>query len=129
MVTLARLEKEKKAILATQPAKKANKVSATIGRIKSIILPALGDRGVANVTEDDLERFRQSHTVNGRKPKQGTISHLNSRMEGNTARCRQARLMCPRVTRSGRSFPRKALPKATVARPSPSKKCERSAPT
>ncbi len=78
MVTLARLEGEKKAILATQPAKKANKVSATIGRIKSIILPALGDRGVANVTEDDLERFRQSHKVNGRKPKQGTISHLNS---------------------------------------------------
>jgi integrase len=78
LVTLARLEAEKKAILGTQPAKKANKVSATIGRIKSIILPALGDRGVANVTEDDLERFRQSHTVNGRRPKQGTISHLNS---------------------------------------------------
>jgi integrase len=78
VVTLARLETEKRAILATQPVKKANKVSTTIGRIKSIILPTLGDRGVANVTEDDLERFRQGHTVNGRKPKQGTISHLNS---------------------------------------------------
>ena len=78
LVTLARLEAEKKAILATQPAKKANKVIATIGRIKSIILPALGERGIANITDDDLERFRQGHTVNGRKPKQGTISHLNS---------------------------------------------------
>ena len=78
LVTLARLEAEKKAIIATQPAKKANKVNATIGRIKSIILPALGERGIANVTDDDLERFRQGHTVNGRKPKQGTISHLNS---------------------------------------------------
>jgi integrase len=78
LVTLARLEAEKKAILATQPAKKANKVNATIGRIKSIILPALGERGIANITDDDLERFRQGHTVNGRKPKQGTISHLNS---------------------------------------------------
>ncbi len=77
LVTLARLEAEKKAILVTQPAKKANKVNATIGRIKSIILPALGERGVANITDDDLERFRQGHTVNGRKPKQGTISHLN----------------------------------------------------
>jgi hypothetical protein len=78
VVTLARLETEKQWIMATEPAKKANKVSATIGRIKSIILPALGDRGIAEVTEDDLERFRQSHKVNGRKPKQGTISHLNS---------------------------------------------------
>jgi hypothetical protein len=78
LVTLARLEGEKKVILATQPAKKANKVNATIGRIKSIILPALGERGIANITDDDLERFRQGHTVNGRKPKQGTISHLNS---------------------------------------------------
>ena len=78
LVTLARLEAEKKVILATQPAKKANKVNATIGRIKSIILPALGERGIANITDDDLERFRQGHTVNGRKPKQGTISHLNS---------------------------------------------------
>jgi hypothetical protein len=78
LVTLARLEAEKKAILATQPTKKANKVNATIGRIKSIILPALGERGIANITDDDLERFRQGHTVNGRKPKQGTISHLNS---------------------------------------------------
>jgi integrase len=78
LVTLARLEAEKKAIIATQPAKKANKVNATIGRIKSIILPALGERGIANITDDDLERFRQGHTVNGRKPKQGTISHLNS---------------------------------------------------
>jgi hypothetical protein len=40
LVTLARLEGEKKVILAAQPAKKANKVNATIGRIKSIILPA-----------------------------------------------------------------------------------------
>jgi hypothetical protein len=78
VVTLARLEKEKQSIMATQPAKKASKVSTTIGRIKSIILPALGNRGVANVTEDDLEKFRHSHTVKGRKPKQGTISHLNS---------------------------------------------------
>ena len=78
LVTFARLEGEKKAILATQPAKKANKIRATIGRIKSIILPALGERGIANITDDDLERFRQGHTVNGRKPKQGTISHLNS---------------------------------------------------
>jgi integrase len=77
-VTFARLGAERKVIIATQPAKKANKINATIGRIKSIILPALGERGIANVTDDDLERFRQGHTVNGRKPKQGTISHLNS---------------------------------------------------
>ena len=44
LVTFARLEGEKKSILATQPAKKANKIRATIGRIKSIILPALGER-------------------------------------------------------------------------------------
>jgi hypothetical protein len=78
IITLARLEEQKRSILATQPAKKATKISTTIGRIKSIILPALGDRGIAKVTEDDLERFRQGHTVNGRRPKQGTISHLNS---------------------------------------------------
>jgi hypothetical protein len=77
-VTLARLEKERQWIRATQPAKKAAKITTKIGRIKSIILPALGERGVANVTDDDLERFRQSHTVNGRRPTQGTIAHLNS---------------------------------------------------
>ncbi len=37
---------------------------------------ALGDRCIANDTEDDLERFRQGHTGDGRRPKQGTISDL-----------------------------------------------------
>jgi hypothetical protein len=41
------------------------------------VLPARGYRGIANVTEDDLERFRQGHTVKGRRPRQGTISHPN----------------------------------------------------
>ena len=87
LVTLARLEAEKKAIIATQPAKKANKVNVTIGRIKSIILPALGERGIANITDDDLERFRQGHTVNGRKAKARHDQPPEQRMEGNPAGC------------------------------------------
>jgi hypothetical protein len=77
-ITLSRLEKERQWIVATSPKKKASKLVTKVSRIKSIILPVLGERGIAAVTEDDLERFRQGHTVNGRKPLQGTISHLNS---------------------------------------------------
>jgi site-specific recombinase XerD len=77
-ITLARLETERQWIVATSPAKKANKILNKIGRIKSAIVPALGERGIAAVSDEDLERLRQGHTVNGRKPLQGTIAHLNS---------------------------------------------------
>ena len=129
LVTLARLEAEKKAILATQPAKKANKVNATIGRIKSIILPALGERGIANITDDDLERFRQSHTVNGRKPKQGTISHLNSAWKEILRDAVRSSVKCPRHTPRNRSSAKRASPRANAARRSPARKWNRSAPT
>jgi hypothetical protein len=77
-ITLSRLEKERQWIVATSPKKKASKLVTKASRIKSIILPMLGERGIAAVTEDDLERFRHGHTVNGRKPLQGTIANLNS---------------------------------------------------
>ena len=78
VTTLARLEAERRAILATQPVKKAQKVVTKLNRIRAIIVPALGDRGIANLTEEDLERFRQGHTVRGRKPARGTIGQINA---------------------------------------------------
>jgi integrase len=78
VTTLARLDKERRRILATQPAKKADKLVTKIGRIKSFILPALGERGIGDITEEDIERFRQGHVVRGGRPARGTIGNLNS---------------------------------------------------
>ncbi len=76
--TLARLEKERQAILATEPKKKAAKLTAKITRIKALILPALGERGITNLTEEDMERFGRSYMVDGKAPKKATIGNLNS---------------------------------------------------
>jgi hypothetical protein len=41
-------------------------------------VPALGDRGIADLNEEDLKKFRQSHRVNGRKAAKGTIGQINA---------------------------------------------------
>jgi hypothetical protein len=78
VTTIARLETERRHILATQPAKKAQKVVTKLNRIRAILVPALGERGIANLSVEDLERFRQGHTVRGRKPAKGTIGQINA---------------------------------------------------
>ena len=57
VTTLGRLVKERQAILAREPDKKAVKVANKISRIKALIVPALGERGIAHLTEEDMERF------------------------------------------------------------------------
>ena len=78
VTTLARLEKARKAILATEPGKKARKVATKISRIKAVLVPALGGRGIANLTDEDMKQFAEGHTVDGKAPKKGTIGNLNS---------------------------------------------------
>ena len=78
VTTLGRLAKERQAILAREPDKKAVKVANKISRIKALIVPALGERGIAHLTEEDMERFAGSHTVDGKAPKTSTIGNLNS---------------------------------------------------
>ena len=48
MTTLGRLKKERQAILAREPDKKAIRVAKKISRIKALIVPALGERGIAH---------------------------------------------------------------------------------
>ena len=57
VTTLGRLKKERQAILAREPDKKAIKVAKKISRIKALIVPALGERGIAHLTEEDMERL------------------------------------------------------------------------
>jgi integrase len=78
VTTLARLAKERQVILATEPKKKAAKVAAKITRIKARIVPALGERGISNLTEEDMERFARGYMVDGKAPKKATIGNLNS---------------------------------------------------
>jgi hypothetical protein len=76
--TLVRLEKERQAVLATEPEKKAGKIANKMSRIKAVIVPALGERGIGNLTEEDMQRFAEGHKINGKAPKKATIGNLNS---------------------------------------------------
>lgn len=78
MGTIARLRTEQVRIMATPEFKKAHVFTAKIANIESKLLPAFGDRGIANLTEDDLERFRLSVTVKNGTPKRSTIANINS---------------------------------------------------
>ena len=78
MTTLARLATQRQAILAMEPGKKAIKVATKISRIRAVIIPALGERGIANLTEEDIARFVAGYKVDGKAPKKGTIGNLNS---------------------------------------------------
>jgi hypothetical protein len=77
-ITLTRLEKARQAILATEPKKKGSKIATKITRIKRLIIPAIGSRGITNLAEEDMERFARGHTVGGNAPKKSTIGNLNS---------------------------------------------------
>jgi hypothetical protein len=62
-LTLARLDTERWTILASPSAKKAQKIVTKINHCRAIIAPTLGGRGIANLTEEDLERFCRGHRV------------------------------------------------------------------
>ena len=74
---LGRLAKERQAILAREPDKKAVKVANKISGIKALIVPPLAN-GITHLIEEDMERFAGSHTVDGKAPKPSTIGNLNS---------------------------------------------------
>jgi hypothetical protein len=80
-VTLARLRAKQTRILATKESKKAHVFTAKISAIENKLLPALGPRGIASLSEDDMERFRLGVTVGGRK---ATVTPP-SRQAGQTA--------------------------------------------
>lgn len=78
-ITLARLRAERVKILATKESKKAHVFTAKISSIESKLIPAFGDRGIAGLTEDDMERFRLGLKVNGgQTPKRSTVANTNS---------------------------------------------------
>ena len=78
VTTLARLAAQRQTILAMEPEKKAIKVATKISRIRAVIIPAFGERGIANLTEEDIERFVAGYKIDGKAPKKGTIGNLNS---------------------------------------------------
>jgi len=81
LTTLARLAAERAYILRTQPAKKCGNIDIKVSRIKAIILPGIGHRGIANLTEADMEALRDGHKIggpDGHAAKRSTIANLNS---------------------------------------------------
>jgi len=81
LTTLVRLAAERAYILRTQPAKKCGNIDIKVSRIKAIILPGIGHRGIANLTEADMEALRDGHKIggpDGHAAKRSTIANLNS---------------------------------------------------
>lgn len=79
-ITVPRLRAEQVKLLATKESKKAHVFTAKLSSITNRLLPAFGDRGIANLTEDDMESFRLAVTLrsNGAVPKRSTIANINS---------------------------------------------------
>ena len=81
LTTLARLATERAYILRTQAAKKCGNIDIKVSRIKAIILPGIGHRGIANLTEAEMETLRDGHKIggpDGHAAKRSTIANLNS---------------------------------------------------
>ena len=87
-ITLARLEKARQAILATEPKKKGGKIATKITRIKRLIIPAIGGRGITNLAEEDMERFARGHTIGGNAPKKNTDRQPEFGLAGDFVRMR-----------------------------------------
>lgn len=90
-ITLPRLQAERARILNAGPAKKAHVIAVKVSRVRAVILPAIGDRGIANLDEEDLERLVKAHKVHmdqrgaqkkesepTEEPKRSTIANINS---------------------------------------------------
>ncbi len=77
-VTLARLIAERDNLTAGPESKTAN-YTLKIGRIKKHILPAIGARGIASLTVEDMDTLTKSLVIRGGGvPKRSTIANLNS---------------------------------------------------
>lgn len=87
VTTLGRLGTARQAIRETEPKKKAAKIRSKINRIKTLIIPAVGGRGIANLTEEDMEQFARGHTVGGKAPKKSTDRQSELSMAGDFVRC------------------------------------------
>jgi hypothetical protein len=65
VITLARMAKARQAILATEPKKKAGKIDTKISRIKRLIIPAIGSRGITDLRGGWLRRDSVSPSISG----------------------------------------------------------------